>query len=205
MARLPKSTMDKKPYNPKQSQLTAIILFPLFLAAQFANPFIAQASLAPQTLSTIDLIAQQIKTPESLASFMSEHFRYEDDERLFGEEDYWQTPEEMLNKKIGDCEDFALFAKQILEKNGYETVIFSVYQEDKAHAVAVFRNGNSWGIFDLDDYRSMEGSSLRDLGDKVDPKWTHLGIMRQVGNQGLISRKFYKESADLTVGDSFKS
>ncbi|MBI4115463.1 MAG: transglutaminase-like cysteine peptidase [Candidatus Omnitrophica bacterium] len=144
---------------------------------------------------TLDSLASQLQTPEAIQKFMGKHFVYVEDQTLFGQDEYWQSPEEMLERKQGDCEDYALFAEAILKKNGYRTFIFSVYWEDDAHTVAVFEKEGKWGIFDLDDLRYLKGDSIEDLGKAIKHDWSYLGIMRKDGNTGIINRKFQGQKA----------
>ena len=46
--------------------------------------------------------------------------RYVSDEELFGKRDYWQPPEEFEKRKMGDCEDFALWTWRQLLNLGFE-------------------------------------------------------------------------------------
>lgn len=46
--------------------------------------------------------------------------KYASDQELFGKRDYWQPPEEFEKRKMGDCEDFALWTWRQLLKMGYD-------------------------------------------------------------------------------------
>ena len=158
------------------------------LLSFFSAPSVAAAKDAEPP--TLDALAHQLRTPELLEKFMSKHFLYLGDPALFGREEYWQTPEEMAGREEGDCEDFAGFAEAILKRNGYHTFLFSVYGEDDAHTVTVFEREGKWGLFDLDRLLYLKHDSLEEVGDKIKPHWSYLGLMRREGNFGLISRKF---------------
>ena len=41
--------------------------------------------------------------------------------------DDWKSPEEFLKDGGGDCEDYAVFVQEILERNGYQAEIVSLY------------------------------------------------------------------------------
>lgn len=45
---------------------------------------------------------------EVVNQFFNHQARYVDDQKLWGQFDYWATPLELLELKAGDCEDFAL-------------------------------------------------------------------------------------------------
>ena len=150
---------------------------------------IAQSQTAAVSIETI---AQQISSPEVLAQFMKHNFKFVSDRQLFHEDEYWQTPEEMLERRQGDCEDYALFAKAVLEQNGITAYVVSVYWADDAHTVAVFEDSGKWGILDLATLRYVDAATMADLAKSIRPDWHYLGMMRQEGRIGIISRKFKK-------------
>jgi len=124
---------------------------------------------------------------------MQKNFYYLEDPILFNQEEYWQSPEEMAERKEGDCEDYAIFAQAFLQRWGYQTFLFSVYWNGNAHTVAIFEKDSRWGIFDLDKLSYLKGSSINDLANAVHRHWDFAGIMRREGRIGLISRKFQNQ------------
>lgn len=54
--------------------------------------------------------------------------------------DYWQTPEQTLNRGTFDCEDMAIFCQDVLIRMGIEAVviIYSGTKKGECHAVCVF-------------------------------------------------------------------
>lgn len=144
---------------------------------------------------SLDSIALQIRTPEALQKFMSKNFTYVEDRILFHQDEYWQTPEEMLERKEGDCEDYALFVQAILSRNGYRVLIMSAYGKDDAHTVAIFEKDGTLGIFDLDELRFLKYNSIKEIGEKIQLDWSYLALMRTEGNSGIISQKFQSEKA----------
>ena len=152
------------------------------------SAFLPQAK-AQSSFSFTDL-AQQLKTPEALEKYMKNNLIYRSDRSIFGQDDYWQTPQEMFERGTGDCEDFALFAQAVLQQNGYTAFLLSVYWNEDAHTVAVFEKDGQWGIFNLDKLKYTGASTMEGLGKAVRKHWSYLGIMRQEGNLGIISRKF---------------
>ena len=152
-------------------------------------PSVAQAETAVLDLETT---ARQLSSPEALANFMKHNFTYVSDRQLFGQDEYWQSPEEMLQKRRGDCEDYALFAQVVLGRNGHQAFILSVYWDRDAHTVAIFEKDGKWGILDLATLRYVDAATMADLAKSIRPDWHYLGMMRQEGRIGIISRKFKK-------------
>jgi hypothetical protein len=155
--------------------------------------FFTSIAQSQTTVLSIETLAHQISSPEALAKFMKHNFKYAPDRRLFHEDEYWQSPEEMLERRQGDCEDYALFAKAILEQNGMSASVVSVYWAADAHTVAVFEQNGKWGIFDLADLHYVDAATMADLAKTIRHDWHYLGIMRQEGRIGIISRKFKRD------------
>lgn len=154
----------------------------------------------PAAPSPLDALASSLSTPETLERFMTRQFRYVEDRWLFHQEDYWQSAEELLVTRRGDCEDYAVFAKAILERNGYTVHLLSAYADRTAHTVAVFQDRGAWAIFDLARlHRAKANESLGRLATRILPEWSSLGVMRQEGTTGLISRKFLQPELSLPI------
>ena len=154
-------------------------------------PPVAQA----ETTGNLDHLAKELSSPEALVKFMKQNFTYVTDHQLFGQDEYWQSAEEMLERRRGDCEDYALFAEAILSRNEYQVFILSVYWDNDAHTVAVFEQDGRWGILNLDQLRYTKASSIAELSNTVRQNWSYAGLMRQEGKIGIISRKFKTEEA----------
>lgn len=69
--------------------------------------------------------------------------RYESDERLFHEADFWQHPTTFERLRAGDCEDFALWAWRKLIELGYDAELITgrctPNPMESRHAWVVFR------------------------------------------------------------------
>lgn len=68
--------------------------------------------------------------------------RYVTDQRGYGKSDYWATPLEFLEKRYGDCEDFAITKYMALKalgvsENKMRIAVVRDEQKDIAHAVLV--------------------------------------------------------------------
>ena len=69
---------------------------------------------APATVTAwIKLLADVRDLPESdklksVNDFFNRNIRFEDDQTLWGQSDYWATPLETLTADAGDCEDFGI-------------------------------------------------------------------------------------------------
>ena len=141
----------------------------------------ADPGRAPQ----LEALLQACPTPESLARFFQEQMTFTEDMQLFGEADYWQTPEEFLDRRAGDCEDYALLAKAALQRLGFEAFVFSLYGEDGyAHTVCVFLEQGRYHVFNQDRLLRLSAGSLREVAAQLHPHWTWGAVAEQAGTRG---------------------
>ena len=97
-------------------------------------------------------------------------FSYKDDLQLWGQEDYWATPEEFIGRNGGDCEDYVVAKYFVLRSLGvaderlYLTYVKAV-RENRAHMVlSYFETPKSTPLI-LDNYnqRVLRADKRRDL------------------------------------------
>jgi len=177
----------------KIHNVKAIITMPLVILGVTLLTTGACLGSASRT-SSLDEVARELKTPKALEKFMRNNFTYVEDRFLLDVDEYWQGAQEMLVRRQGDCEDYAVFTKAILERMGYRVFLLSLYSGADAHTVTVFEKNGRVGVFDLDKLLTPRSDSLGRIASEVNSRWDSLGIMRQSGNIGLISRKFLKKS-----------
>ena len=133
----------------------------------------ANAQLLDRTLSLANL-SLELKTPENIAHYMWRNFVFETDQRQFGREEYWQSPQELMQTRKGDCEDFAVFAYELLKRQGIQTFLLNVYGGSFAHTVCVFKDKGKYQIIDGSDIKRVNASSLDELSKKIYPFWEPL-------------------------------
>ena len=161
-------------------------------APRIPSPPQTTLQLAEQSMPpTLDQLAGTYATPKAVASFLREAFTFKRDEELFGEADRWQSPEEFVARKAGDCEDYALLARAILRRNGMEAYVFTVFgNEGYAHTVCVFADHRGrYDIINVDKLRVLDAKSLESVAAWLSPAWTVGGIAEQVGAHGeMVTR-----------------
>lgn len=93
-------------------------------------------SVAAQSLSLAD-IALRVKTPEALAGWLSSDFLYE-----LALADGWRPPEETIKLKKGDCDDFAILARAVLEELGIKSdiVVLKFRGLSIVHAICLWKD-----------------------------------------------------------------
>ena len=114
------------------------------------------------------------------------------------DKDYWQTPEETVNRGKGDCDDFARLALDILvriqKRKDVRFIIYTGYYEKDgkekygAHAVCVFPYNGKYSVFSNYQYYYNMNSYI-DTGHIFYPNG--LRYMEVRNDEGkVISRKF---------------
>lgn len=130
----------------------------------------AQAQNPAQVLS-IQELAHELKTPESIAQYLWRHFSFENDRRQFGKTEYWQSPEEFLKTRKGDCEDFSILAHALLKTLGFRAYILNVYGSGFAHTVCVFEEGGRLSVIDGDRVLRYRAKTLEEVSQRLHSHW----------------------------------
>jgi len=99
------------------------------------------------------LIAFNLHTPEKIAEWMQKNITYQSDWSLHKKKEYWQTPQETILLKAGDCEDAAFLIQALLNEINISSTVISVGYIDKnggsrGHAMCVFPAQNARNYFD---------------------------------------------------------
>lgn len=151
------------------------------------------AQLSDRTLSLAEL-ARQLRTPESIANYLWRNFIFESDWRVFGKEEYRQSPEEFLSNRRGDCEDFANMAYQLLRLNGYEAFLLNIYGDRLAHTICIFKVGGEYQAIDGSALKQVAAKSLNELVHKIRPsgKEARIGIPLKGHGENGFSVQFAK-------------
>lgn len=124
---------------------------------------------------TIILGNNIINTPKEYARWLWNNIFYRSDKKIYGINDYWQTPEETLKLGTGDCEDYAILSQFILKKLGYKEVYIIVIAEKKkksTHAVCVFKeHDKTYSVFDNNSYERIRQPSVKKAITYLYPYW----------------------------------
>ena len=140
-----------------------VFVFSVMVAETKAQPL-------DRVLSLRDL-AGQLNTPDDIARYLWKNFTFEEDQRQFGKEEYWQSPEEFLETHKGDCEDFALFAHALLQMQGIPSFLLNIYSGRVAHTVCVFRENGRYQVIDESRVKRYGAKNLDELMTRILPFW----------------------------------
>ena len=77
---------------------------------------------------------------------------YKEDIKGWGEKDYWATPNEMLNNKEGDCEDYAISKYFKLKENGFSPdsmrIVHVTLEDGRSHMVLTYQDDKDTYVLD---------------------------------------------------------
>ncbi len=122
-----------------------------------------------------------------LVRWMKKNLKFVDDSKLFGNDDYWQDPSEMLQRGEGDCEDYALFAKSVLDHLGIESYVVSFYGPGHyAHTVVIFKQGAGYNVVNEDRLYRYQARTIEEALTRVHSNWTWGGIAEKQGSRGSL-------------------
>jgi len=106
---------------------------------------------------------------DDIARFIWRAFAYEKDPH--SDQDWIQSPEDLLTTRNGDCEDLTLFAHALFEINGLESFVVNLYDEHFAHSFLVFKEEGQYRILDQDKVLPFEAAAVEDLLTQYYPDW----------------------------------
>ncbi len=108
----------------------------------------------------INLIqAHHIRSLEDYAGWLKQNIHYTTDET----QDHWATPEETLNIKKGDCEDYTFLNAEVLQVLGYQPRFLAVRKNHRAHAICAFQADGYYFWFDNAELRKTHTTTLKDF------------------------------------------
>jgi len=82
--------------------------------------------------------------------------------------DSWATPKEMIERKKGDCEDFAFLNSAVLRVLGYQPHILALtYGPHQAHAICAFKFQDRYLWFDNKKLVETRTATLKDLAAEL--------------------------------------
>jgi len=166
------------------------------LVAVIAVQPIAFAQVQNLMLLKLSPMLEKIDSPKELSKFMSKNFKFVEDADNFGKIDYWQSPEEMLANKKGDCEDFALFTHAVLTELGYESQVVSIYGKNGyAHTIAVYEDEKGYRVFNDGKLEKYSGATIEEALTKVNRDWQWAAFTERKNERGQMKEIFYNPAS----------
>ncbi len=110
----------------------------------------------------VDEAMMMVRSPEDIARFFSREFTY-----TLTLPDRVHTPEETLETRTGDCDDFAVLASAILARMGIESRVLIIGFKDlrMAHAVCIWKSSD--GFYSFISSRKLQRTGTRTVKDAI--------------------------------------
>jgi predicted transglutaminase-like cysteine proteinase len=140
----------------------------------------AYLRVAPALASamTLEQLAAIYDTPAKVWYLLEQTATYTFDRQIYGNDEYFATADEFWARKRGDCEDYAAFAKALLDRAGYTTVLFSAWRQERdaggndGHTVVAFLEHGRWNHISNLGYVKAEAATHEELAASIFPNWT---------------------------------
>jgi transglutaminase-like putative cysteine protease len=126
----------------------------------------------------LDQLAAVYDTPARIWHLLEHTVAYAFDRDEYGVSEYFPTAEEFWARKRGDCEDYAILAKALLDRNGYTTVLLSAWRQDRdaggndGHTVVAFLERGRWNHISNLGYVRADAVTHEELAASIFPDWT---------------------------------
>ena len=150
--------------------------------------------------SVLQHLAGLYTTPKTVAAFLHREFIFRRDQDLFGEVEHWQTPDEFVAHRAGDCEDYAIMARELLVRNGIEAYVFSLFGDHNyAHTVCIFVEKGRYNVINQDKIRYYRAPTLEALASQMYRAWTFGGITEPSGIRGRLVQEITNDHPVRTM------
>lgn len=119
-------------------------------------------------------VPANIQSPAQIAQWFAGEFHYETEIP-----DRWNSPEETMLAKKGDCEDFAILAYAQLSRLNIPSDIIIINFKglpNQAHAVCVFKSNGSYGIISNQEYIQIEAGTIEAAISRQYPDWESIAF-----------------------------
>jgi len=99
-----------------------------------------------QSASTPEELAHICRTPRRLSWWIWFNITYTKDKDQYGKREYFADPQETLENRKGDCEDFAWLAYKTLEVMDYVPYLLAVQPKNQLsqHMICAYRDEKGW-------------------------------------------------------------
>lgn len=105
------------------------------------------------------ILSANIKSIEDYAVWLNHNIEY----RECPHADAWMFPADILRRRWGDCEDFALLNSAVLRVLGYHPRFLALQRARRAHAICTFQKDSDFLWFDNSHIKNAGVATLQDF------------------------------------------
>jgi hypothetical protein len=114
------------------------------------------------------IIFNNIKTLDDYIVWLETNIKYKKDEG----QDNWSEPQETLQKKYGDCEDFAFLNAAFLRVAGFQPKVLGVMRHlGGNHAICVFKENGYYSWIDNNQLERTQAVSILQFAEYIFAKY----------------------------------
>ncbi len=113
------------------------------------------------------IIVNNIVSFEDYGRWLQKNIKYKRDEAG----DRWSTPEETLQNKCADCEDYAFFNEAVLRVLGYQPKVLAMGGLGFHHAICVFEQGGRYCWIDNTELKTTKAESISEFARHLFSKY----------------------------------
>ncbi len=117
------------------------------------------------------MTANNIKTINDYSRWVKNNIEYKNDTKG---QDTWEAPAVTLDRKYGDCEDFAFLNALVLRQLGYTPQVIAVVKKGDAHAMCTFKAGDKTYVFDNNILKQIKAKDVEELAKYFFSKHNYL-------------------------------
>ncbi len=100
-----------------------------------------------------------INSIEDYAVWLKKNIKYQKS----AQPDSWVSPIDILNRKWGDCDDFALLNSSVVRVLGYQPRFLALFRAKRAHAVCTFQSRDYIFWFDNAEIKKTQAKTMQDF------------------------------------------
>jgi predicted transglutaminase-like cysteine proteinase len=131
-----------------------------------------------------------IASLEDYARWLKNNMLFQSQEQ----DDLWPKPEDILKRKSGDCEDYAILTSSVVQVLGYEPQIMAFIRPGGAHAVCAFKVDGYYVWLDNDEVKMTNARTLNEFSQHIAAHYKY----NQVMEFDLVNKKWelvYRQKA----------
>lgn len=131
---------------------------------------------------TVNQLVEKYKTVEGISGWIENNIEYKSDHEVWNMQDYWQTSEETLKTRSGDCEDISILAYECFCKLGLEAKLVTINTKKRGHTICVFKRNGLWSYFSSDGLQDDRTNTYKELLGYAKIGWTYYAEVDTKGN-----------------------
>lgn len=133
---------------------------------QTGSVLVSQPSRVDERIRDI-IVFNNIRSFDDYTGWLKQNIVYKKDKG----KDIWSVPKVTLQRKNGDCEDFAFFNEAVLRVLGYQSRVIAVIRPFHSHALCIFKENGCYLIIDNNNLKRTQAKSMPEFAKYIFEKY----------------------------------